>query len=55
MGTGPPKASPGWREGRAGVGWETSTWKTERKTLFLRERILDAVMVRFALLLCGGG
>lgn len=27
------------------MGWDTSAWKTERKTLCLRARIVDAVMV----------
>lgn len=44
-GSGPPKASPGAVDRRRGVGCETSVWKTERKTLFLRVRTRDAVMV----------
>ena len=47
--TGPPNPSPGSEERRAGVGWERSTWKTDRKTLFLRARTRDDVAVMTAL------
>ena len=43
--SGPPKGSPGTVGRRRGVGCETSVWKTERKTLLLRARTRDAVMV----------
>lgn len=40
-----PNASPASVDARIGVGWATSVWKTDRNTLFLRARAIEAAMV----------